>query len=482
MAKRSKKKKPIRRAAARPPEVHVYSSSPGIHDAEFLAHFKPARESDARKARELLAASGLKPKLETASGGLVVRATTPQIETLTKTPIKEKAISCQVNRVKRYMTRRSYEGLDSEAPPPSAARGLGRFLFPVPFQYWQVPSAYPPRVPYYHLHPARDLARLFGVETLHVRGVRGQGIRIVMIDSGFYAHPYYSDRGLHGGTPNITTHAVLGDPDTDELGHGTGIAANVLAIAPECDFHHVKDDDDPLAAMVLARSLNPSIITCSWGWSEGYVHDVFTNSPASGAAEYLHDLETEVLAAIGDGVTVLFASGNGPEPGSWPSSVPGVICVGGAFVSENLELSASSYATSFVSQITQGRVCPDVCGLVGPAPYGLLFALPTQPENELDAEFSAADGTAVGDGWLVASGTSSATPQLAGMAALLLQLHGAQTPAQILARFRGMAVGVHQGQTASGHIATAARPNAATGYGLVTFRRPHRMSGFTGLY
>jgi hypothetical protein len=156
--------------------------------------------------------------------------------------------------------------------------------------------------------------------------------------------------------------------------------------------------------------------------------------------------------------------------------------VGGAFVSENLELSASSYATSFVSQITQGRVCPDVCGLVGPAPYGLLFALPTQPENELDAEFSAADGTAVGDGWLVASGTSSATPQLAGMAALLLQLHGAQTPAQILARFRGMAVGVHQGQTASGHIATAARPNAATGYGLVTFRRPHRMSGFTGLY
>ncbi len=450
--------------------------------AEFPAHFKPVRAADAAKARALLAAAGLKPALETSSGGIVVRATRSQIEGLTATTIKEKAVSCRVNRAQRSVARRSYEGLPSSVAPPLDSRGLGRFVFPVPFNYWQVPSAYPPRVPYYHLHPARDLARLFGVEPLHARGIRGQGVRVAMIDSGFYAHPYYADRGLHGGNLTIGTHAVFGNPNTDEVGHGTGIAANVLAIAPECDFHHVKDDDDPLAAMVFARSLQPNVITCSWGWPEDYVADVFTNFPQSGAAAYLRDLEAEITGAIGDGVAVLFASGNGPLPGSWPSSVPGVISVGGAFVDENLQLSASSYATSFVSLVTPGRVCPDVCGLVGPAPYGLLFALPTQPNNDFDADFSAVDGTTPGDGWLIASGTSSATPQLAGMAALLRQLHGPMAPNQVLARFRDMAVGVHQGQTASGFTATSARPNAATGHGFVTFRRPHMLHGYTGLY
>lgn len=449
---------------------------------EFTAHFKPVRPAKAAEARALLASAGLKPILETESGGIVVRATRSQIEQLTKTEIKEKAVPRCVNRARQSVVRRSYEGLPSDAPPPLDSRGLGRFIFRVPFSYWQVPSAYPPRVPYHHLHPARDLARLFGVELLHTRGIRGKDVRVVMVDSGFYAHPYYSDPGLHGGSLKITTHALVGNPNTDDVGHGTGIAANVLALAPECDFHHVKDDDDPLAAMVLARSLQPQVITCSWGWPEDYVDDVFTNFPLSGAAQYLHDLETEITGAVQDGITVLFASGNGPLPGSWPSSLPDVISVGGALVDEDLQLSASSYATSFVSLVTPGRTCPDVCGLVGPGPNGLLFALPTQPNNELDGVFSAVDGTTPGDGWLIASGTSSATPQLAGMAALLLQLHGPMAPNQVLARFRDMAVGVHQGQTASGSIATSARPNAATGHGFVSFRRPHKLHGYTGLY
>jgi hypothetical protein len=451
-------------------------------NGEFTAYFKPERSADAAKARAMLDAAGLAPVLETSSGGIVVRATKAQIEQLTKATIKEKSVPCQVNRARRLATRRSFEGLPSAAPPPPESRGIGRFLFPVPFSYWQTPSAYPPRVPYHHLHPARDLARIFGVEPLHGRGIRGQGVRVVMIDSGFYAHPYYSDPGLHGGSLNITTHSIFTNPNTDDVGHGTGIAANVLAIAPECDFHHVKDDDDPLAAMAFARTLHPRIITCSWGWPEDYVDDVFTNFPLSGAAQYLRDLETEIAGAVGDGITVLFASGNGPLPGSWPSSAPGVISVGGALVDEDLELSASNYATSFVSLVTPGRVCPDVCGLVGPAPNGLLFALPTQPNNDFDDYFSAVDGTTPGDGWLIASGTSSATPQLAGMAALLLQMHGNLAPNQVLARFRDMAVGVHQGQSASGHIATGARPNVATGYGFVTFRRPQLPNAYTGLY
>lgn len=360
---------------------------------------------------------------------------------------------------------------------------VSELTFPVRPNYWQ--SAFPPQASYYHLHVPQDIARLLGVQAAHAAGVIGQGVTVAMIDTGFYrAHPYYNTPLIHGGRVlNITTHGVQGlpasDPDRDEYGHGTGIASNVLAVAPGCNFHHIKDDGDPVAAFNIARTTGARVITCSWGWPETYVQEEFTQRPNGNDARYLRLLEQAIRDAVNAGVIVLFASGNGPLPGSWPSSMPEVISVGGALIEANGNLRASSYATSFLSQVYVNRRCPDVCGLVGPGPYGLLIMMPTQPNNQLDGEFSAVDGTQVGDGWLVASGTSSATPQVAGMVALLLQIQGGLNPAQVRAALQEMAVGVIQGTTASGHLATTQRPNLATGYGLVTLRRPNRAGGYT---
>ncbi len=356
---------------------------------------------------------------------------------------------------------------------------VSELAFPIRPHYWQ-PSAFPPRVSYYHLHVPQDIARLLGVQDAHAAGLTGQGVRVAMIDTGFYrAHPYYNTPLIHSGrTLNITTHGVLGppysDPNVDEYGHGTGIASNLLAVAPGCEFHHIKDDGDPVAAFDITRNVGAQVITCSWGWPEDFVQQAFTLNPNGNAARYLRLLEQAIRDAVSEGVVVLFASGNGPLPGSWPSGMPEVISVGGALIAANGNLKASSYATSFISQVYPDRRCPDVCGLVGPRPYGLLIMMPTQPNNQLDEEFSAVDGTQVGDGWLVASGTSSATPQVAGMVALLLQAQGAMNPAQVKAALQEMAVGVTQGVSASGHLATSQRPNLATGYGLVTLRRPNR--------
>lgn len=361
---------------------------------------------------------------------------------------------------------------------------VSELVFPVRPYYWQ-PSAFPPRVSYYHLHVPQDIARLLGVQDAHAAGLTGQGVRVAMIDTGFYRdHPYYNTSLIHGGHGlNITTHGVLGppasDPNMDEYGHGTGIASNVLTVAPGCDFHHIKDDGDPVAAFDIARTIGAQVITCSWGWSENDVQQAFTQDPNGNFSRYLRLLEQAIRDAVNDGVVVLFASGNGPLPGSWPSGMPEVISVGGALIETNGNLRASDYATSFISQVYPNRHCPDVCGLVGPAPYGLLIMMPTQPNNQLDGEFSAIDGTEVGDGWLVASGTSSATPQVAGMVALLLQTQGNMNPAQVKVALQEMAVGVTQGRSASGHQATSQRPNLATGYGLVTLRRPNRARGYT---
>ena len=65
------------------------------------------------------------------------------------------------------------------------------------------------------------------------------------------------------------------------------------------------------------------------------------------------------------------------------------------------------------------------------------------------------------------------------MVALLLQVQGSLTPAQVRAALERMASGVAQGTSASGHLATVQRPNLATGYGLVTLRRPNRAGGYT---
>lgn len=423
----------------------------------------------------------LTARLNPGTDSVAVRGDLEAVQQLVNSPVVPTQRKTVVGRASTMAAQYAVSA-EAEIADRTLRRAVTGIVFPVRPHYYAV-SAFPPRVPYYHLHVPQDIARLLCAQAGHAAGLTGKKIKVAMIDTGFYRqHPYYSTPLLHGGRKlDITTHGVLGlpqsDPNKDEYGHGTGIASNVLSVAPECEFHHIKDDGDPVAAFGIARSVGAQVITNSWGWPEDYVQQQFTQNGPD--APYLRLLETAVRDAVNAGIAVLFASGNGPLPGSWPSGMPEVVSVGGALIDVNGDLSASSYATSFISQVYPNRRCPDVCGLVGPAPNGLLIMMPTQPNNTLDGEFSAVDGTLQGDGWLVASGTSSATPQVAGIVALLLQIKSSVTPANVKAALQDMAVGVNQGASASGHAATVQRPNLATGYGLVTLRRPNRNGGYT---
>jgi serine protease AprX len=331
----------------------------------------------------------------------------------------------------------------------------------IPEQPLYFVSAFPPdpSPPYFNLHPAGDVPRLMQANKLHAQGNLGKGVKLAMVDTGFYpAHPYYVTSGYNVYTTGSPVPGV--NPDTDEYGHGTGIATNALGIAPAVNFVSIKMDVNPTLAFKLAVRQKPNIITNSWG----YDIDTGPSLPPS-----LIPLEIEIAHAVANGITVLFAAGNGQH--AWPGSMAEVISVGGGYFDDNLNLQASSYASSFDSSIYPGRHVPDCCGLVGLAPHGVYIMMPTMPNSTVDNAFSGGsfpnkDQTLGNDGWLCASGTSSATPMVAGVVALLLEKDPGLTPDEVKQILQGTARDVISGTSNMGDAATVGW-DGATGYGLV---------------
>lgn len=325
-------------------------------------------------------------------------------------------------------------------------------LYIPPTGYFLSGEGQMPALSYYHLRPPADISRLTNADAAHTRGFRGTGVKVAMIDSGFVAdHDYYSGRGY-----NITVHAAVGDSTKDEIGHGTGIASNLLAIAPECEFHFVKMIDGynwaSVAAFRLAVSLGVKVITCSWGQPRDPV------------------LEAEIQAAVKSGITVVFACGNGCPIG-WPGCMPEVISVGGAYPRQDGTWEAATYASSGVNSLYPNRHCPDISGIVGHLPHGIFIVMPTQKGAEFDGLFSGSnfpngDETGSADGWLVASGTSSAAPMVAGGAALLLNAKSSLTPAEIKQTLMDTAIDVTQGFSPCG-TSVGAGSDSATGAGMI---------------
>jgi subtilisin family serine protease len=281
-------------------------------------------------------------------------------------------------------------------------------------------SAVPPAVNYFHLSVPDGVAKGCNAADLHKFGVDGSGVKVAMVDSGWFLHPYFTAQGYNVAPVLLGPGATL--PEADESGHGTGESANVLAIAPRCQLLPVKMNFvNTIGAFNAAVALNPDIITCSWG-----SHTPFALSAADMA------LEASVAAAVASGIIVVFAAGNGHA--GFPGQHPDVISAGGVCMDEHGNLEASTYSSGFQSTIYPGRDVPDVCGLVGQRPKAIYIMLPVEPGDNIDvgnagSVFPDGDETAPDDGWAAFSGTSAAAPQLAGVAALIKQVVPSITPA-----------------------------------------------------
>ena len=156
--------------------------------------------------------------------------------------------------------------------------------------------------------------------------------------------------------------------------------------------------------------------------------------------------------------------------------MPDVLAVGGVHARANLVgndffLEASNYASSFDSLIYPGRHVPDVCGLVGMQPGALYIMLPVPPGSAIDVGVSGGaypngDETASNDGWAAISGTSAASPQIAGVCALLKQVQPGLSPKLAKSILRASARDVTVGVSNNGQPAGPGH-DGATGAGLV---------------
>jgi serine protease AprX len=261
-------------------------------------------------------------------------------------------------------------------------------------------------------------------------GATGAGVTVAVLDTGFTPHPDL-------GPGNVTT--VITNPRTrtgvDPNGHGTHIAGIVtgrhasgsyVGVAPDAAVIMVKiADDTGLATSAdlmrglqwvydnrVARNIRVVSLSVTAGYPESYM-----TSPIAAAVEQLWFA----------GVTVVVAAGNDGAAEDAvqyaPANDPYVITVG--CLDDNATTTPSDDSLcSFSSRgLTQdGQAKPD---LVAP---GRKVVSTLARTGEFAREFPdrVVDGT-----YVRMSGTSMATPVVAGTVALLLERYPRLTPDQI---------------------------------------------------
>lgn len=220
---------------------------------------------------------------------------------------------------------------------------------------------------------------------------RGKGVKVVVIDTGIdMTHPELVGI-LKGGWNAISTAATF----NDDNGHGSHVSGTIAAkdddqgvvgVAPQIDLYGVKvldangsgTFDDVIAGMLWAVENKMEVANMSLGASQGN-----------------QALEDAVEAMRKGGVILIAAAGNSGSSVGYPAAYPGAIAIAASDSRDKL--------ASFSSRGPQVAVIAPGVGV---------------------------KSTYMGGGYNTLSGTSMATPHVAGLTALYVATHKGATPEQ----------------------------------------------------
>lgn len=266
-----------------------------------------------------------------------------------------------------------------------------------------------------------------------VLGYTGSGVTVAVIDTGIdYTHPdlggcFGAGCRVKGGYDFVN---VDSDP-VDDNSHGThcagiiGANGGLVGVAPGVEFLAVKVLDSGGSGYL-------SDIAAGVDWAVGNGADVISmslggqgqpNSPNDGKTA----LDIIVDAAVDHGVVVVVAAGN---------EGPGTGIVGTPAESENvISVGASDDKNTFT--VSDDTVADFSCR--GPSAFGRFDPEVVAPGVDINS-------TVLSGGYDVYSGTSMATPHVAGAAALILDYNPNLTPTFIRAML------MHSAGNITGHV------------------------------
>lgn len=335
-----------------------------------------------------------------------------------------------------------------------------------------VTLAQSPAPGYLHVTPDRSLCD--AVNCLSMTGYSGKGVGLAIIDTGIaLTHPHFA--------PHRRQVRVVLVPNArfkrhDPWGHGTVLAAAVLAIAPGVDLTLVKMQLTAQSpglrlhaadAIITAMSANPAprVVVCAWGLDErGQLPPRWRTEILTLSARY----DTLFVCAVGNGLPA------GRSDHLHPANLDEVLAVGGAWRNAAGDYEASDFTASFTSQ--SSRPCPDIAGPSGPAPLGIYLMSPTDEVSYFDVlqhgrgrSFPDGDETDPGDGWCGLGGSSTAAAVVAGVAAIVRGAHPGLTAAETKDILMRTAADIPNGLSADKHATRAAGGAApwAGGVGMV---------------
>ena len=269
------------------------------------------------------------------------------------------------------------------------------------------------------IHPIRPMAAgavsatpgpTWGIEKLRIpelwsRGFRGQGIRIGHVDTGIDGkHPAFKQ----GAIGAFAEFDMIGNPVTkpkvsDSGDHGTHTAATIVGRPVEGFEFGVAPAATLCSAKVIEGGNVVARVLGGLDWCLG--QQVKIISISLGLRGYTPSFLTLIQALRGRGVLPVVAVGNeGLDTSRSPGNYHNVLSVGAS----DRQNRVAYYSSSQSINRPQDPLVPD---LVGPG-SDVISALP-------------------GGGFQILSGTSMATPHIAGLAALLWQATPAATHADI---------------------------------------------------